>query len=236
MDSEKFKNWALGGGTIGIVIALLLATFGYLAPIKSDTELLPLISDGIARIDENIEFLPSISEGIARIDENTELLPSISEGIASLKERTRALILPREGGRLRTWDWHTIIDVQPKVVLKEILMEYAPVATKNLPAELPEGIKPLKYNFALTPYSLAGSQLPNFSLKPPAEISIAYAHPSLGLTTIKPTDLILLRWDEKEGKWTPIKTTVEGNLLRAPLAKFGLLTLASLVSEVPEKS
>lgn len=171
-----------------------------------------------------------IKQGIVGIEKNTERLSNMEQDITTIKERTRAYIGPREGGRLRTLERHTIIDVEPRAVLKEILVEYAPVATNNLPAKLPQGITALDYNFALTPYNLSGLQLPYFSLQSPAEISIAYTYFNSGSPTIKPTDLILLSWSEKEGEWTPIETTIKGNLLRGQITEFTLFSLGYLLT------
>ena len=113
-------------------------------------------------------------------------------------------------------------------------LSYTPVATKELPAKLPEGIEPVGYNFALIPHTLTGLQLPK-SLQPPAaEAFIPYAN--LGLDpTIKPTDIFLQSWSEKQGKWIPLETDIREDSLHAHIPAFGLFTLGVPTPEVSEE-
>lgn len=208
MDSEKFKNWSLGVMGIGVVITLLLATFGYLGPIRWNTE-----------------FLPPISESIIRMEENTKLIPSIKEDTTNLRGRAEAFISPQKGGKLRVLNRYAIFSIKPETVSEEIMLQYMPLTIRELPTEFPKGIESVGYSFVLTPYSLTGLQLPDFSLKEPAEMSFSYTNLNLDLTTNKLTDLTLEIWDEKEGKWIPLKTTVKGEILQTLIPEFGYFSL-----------
>lgn len=210
MDSEKFKNWSLGVMGPGVVITLLLATFGYLGPIRFNTK-----------------FIRSINESTIRIEENTKLIPSIKQDTSNLRGRVEAFITPQEGGKLRALDRYATFSIKPKAVSKEIMLQYLPLTTGELPAEFPEGVEFVGYNFALTPYTLTGAQLPDFSLKKPVEMSIGYTNLDLDLTTNKLIDLILEIWDIKEGQWIPLETTVKGKILYAQTTEFGYFALAS---------
>lgn len=214
MDSEKFKNWALGAMGIGVVITFLLATFAYLGPIRFNTE-----------------FIRSISESTIRIEENTKLIPSIKEDTTNLRARAEAFITPQKGGKLRVLDRYAIFNIKPKTVSEEIMLQYMPLTIRELPAEFPKGIESVGYNFALTPYTLNGVQLPDLFFKEPAEMSVAYTNLDLDLTTNKLIDLILQIWDGKEGKWVPLKTTIKGKILYAHITQSGYFALTFHSSE-----
>ncbi len=212
-------------GVIGIFITFLYATFNYLGPIKTHTEALPSMSQGIAGIQQNTQLIPSMSQGIAGIQQNTQLIPSIKEDTTFSRARTEALINPQQGGTLRTLDTYATIIVKPKAVPREIILYYVPFPTEKLPA-LPPGMEPVGYNFALIPHTLAHFQLPDSTLQQPyAEVFIPYENFGLDFTVVKATDLLLQSWNGIEGKWTPIEMNIRGGILHANITQFSLFAL-----------
>lgn len=241
----RFRDLMLGAMAIGIIIGLTLVMITQLGPIKTHTGSIPSISTGITRIEQNTQGISSINKTTTTIAERTQAISSIKESVTLIGQRTdlilsirddvkylktkaeteQALISSEKGGKLAALDWYTTINIKPNAVSNDTWFKYNPLPTEELPPQLPPLMKPVGYNFALTPYSPTGVKLSDLFFKEPVEVSIAYTNLNLDLTTNKLTDLTLQRWDDKQKKWMPVKTTINGEILHAETSQPGYFVL-----------
>lgn len=207
-DWTRFKNIGLGLTGPGIIIGIAFATIGYLGPIKTNTN-----------------FLSSINDRLVIVQEKVELIPLIKDDLSYLRGKTVAQITPSNGGQLTSTDWHTTVTVPPKSISQPVLLAYEPVATRNLPASLSQGIEFLNYNFSLIPHTPTGTQLANLTLEKPADLYIAHTSLDLDPQIVKPENLVLFNWNQKEGEWAVTEATIIGNNLHAKISQFSLFSL-----------